>query len=151
LDIVPDDGAGADDGARAEGDAVENLRACPEPRAVANRNPLRTSRLFEHRLRRIRKVVIAADHIDVGRQQHVGADADPAGGKDLAVETDVRAIGELDVAVLAGQDRIAADEDAVADPDAGVRLALGVEQTVVVDHDVVADVNLVRMPQYNVL
>ncbi len=38
-----------------------------------------------------------------------------------------------------------------SDPDPDVRLALGIDQAVVVDHDVVADVNLVRMPQHDVL
>ena len=39
----------------------------------------------------------------------------------------------------------------LADADAAVDLALRVEQAVVVDDDVVADVNLVRMPQHDVL
>ena len=57
----------------------------------------------------------------------------------------------LDVAVLARQDRVAADEHAVADADAAVRLAFRIEQAVVVDDDVVADVDLVRVPQHDVL
>ena len=79
------------------------------------------------------------------------ADAHAAGRENLAVEADVRAVADLDVAVLARENRVAADEDAAADADARVGLALGVEQAVVVDDDVVADVNLVRMPQHDVL
>src|SRR5206468_11391870 len=71
--------------------------------------------------------------------------------EDLTVESDVGARGELDVAILAGEDRIPTDEHAVADRDAAVRFTLGVEQTVVVDRNVVADVNLVRVPQDDVL
>ena len=74
-----------------------------------------------------------------------------AGREHLAVEADVGAVAELDVAVLARQDRVAADEHAAADADAAVGLALGVEQAVVVDDDVVADADLVRMPQHDVL
>ena len=83
--------------------------------------------------------------------QRVAPIVHAAGRKHLAVEADVGAVGELDVAVLARQDRVAADEHAAADPDAGFVVALGVEQAVVVDHDVVADVNLVRMTQHDVL
>ena len=52
---------------------------------------------------------------------------------------------------LQRQDRVAADEHAVADPDAAVRVALRVEQAVVVDDDVAADVDLVRVAQHDVL
>ena len=95
--------------------------------------------------------MVAADDVAVGGHQHARTDRDAAGREDLAVEADVRAVGQLDVAVLAGQDRVAPDEHAVADPDAPVRLALRVEQAVVVDDDVVADVNLVRVAQDDVL
>ncbi len=95
--------------------------------------------------------VVAADQIGVGRQQRVLADVDAACGKQLAVESDVDAVLELDVAVLARQDRVAADEHAAADRDAAVGVALGVEQTVVVDHHVVSDADLVRMAQHDVL
>ena len=60
-------------------------------------------------------------------------------------------VAQLDVAVLAREDRVAADEHAVADPDAAVGFALRVEQAVVVDDDVAADVNLVRMAEHDVL
>ena len=119
----------------------------PSPMLTPGRRP----RLLEHGLRRIREVVIAADDVAVRRHQHAAADRDAARREHLAVEADVRAVAELDVAVLARQDRVAADEHAVADPDAAVRLALRVEQAVVVDDDVAADVNLVRMAQHDVL
>ena len=78
------------------------------------------------------------------------ADADARGREDLAVEADVGAVLDDDVAVLAAQDRVAADEDAVADGDALVVGALRIEAAQVVDDDVVADVNLVRMPERDV-
>src|SRR6476660_1575759 len=95
--------------------------------------------------------MVAANEIAVRGDQRVLPDFDAGGGKQLAVEADVGAVGEHDVAVLAGEDRIAADEDAAADRDAGVVLALGVEQAVIVDDDVVADADLVRVPQHDAL
>ena len=95
--------------------------------------------------------MIAADDVAVRGHQHRAADGHATGRKHLAVEPDVGGVAELDVAVLAGQNRIAADKDAVPDAYAAVRLALGVEQTVVVDDDVAADVNLVRMAEHDVL
>src|SRR5439155_8920560 len=74
-----------------------------------------------------------------------------AGRKNFAVEPDVRSVGELDVAVFARENCVAADEDTVADGDAAVRFAFCVEEAVVVDHDVVAEANLVRMSQHDVL
>ena len=106
----------------------------------------RRPRLLEHGLRRIGEVVVAADHVAVRGQQRARADRDAAGRENLAVEADVRAVSELDVAVLARQDRVAADEHPVANPDPAVRLPLGIQQAVVVDHHVAADVDLVRMP-----
>jgi hypothetical protein len=46
---------------------------------------------------------------------------------------------------------IAADEHSAGDANAAIRLALRIEQAVVVDDDVAADVNLVRVPQHDVL
>src|SRR5206468_2945743 len=100
---------------------------------------------------RIGEIMIAADDVAIGGHQHRAPDRDAAGGKQLAVEPDVGGVAELDVAVLARQDGIAADEDTIADPDAAVGLALRVEQTVVVDDDIPADVNLVRMAEHDVL
>ena len=70
--------------------------------------------------------------------------------KIFAVEADVGAIVDDDVAVLAAQDGVAAHEDAVADADALVVRAFGIQAAQIVDHDVVADVNLVRMAQGDV-
>ena len=61
--------------------------------------------------------MVAANHVPVGGHQDGAADRDAAGGKHLAVESDVAAVAELDVAVLTRQDRVAADEDTVANPD----------------------------------
>ena len=55
-----------------------------------------------------------------------------------------------DVAVLAAEDGVAADEHAVADDDAAVVGALGVEAALIVDDHVVADADLVRMAQRDV-
>ncbi len=95
--------------------------------------------------------MIAADEVDVRGEQRAGADNDPAGREHFAIEPDVGAVADLDVAVLARQDGVAPDEDAAPDPDAGVGVAFRVEETVVVDDDVVADLNLVRMAQHDVL
>src|SRR5690242_13912404 len=95
--------------------------------------------------------MIAADEIRVGGNQNVLSDRDATCRENLAVEPDVRTIGQLNVAVLARENGIAADEDAVADLDASIIRALRVEQAVVVDDDVVADENFVRMTQHDVL
>src|SRR5580765_1455885 len=145
------DRAGPDDGAFADGHAVKNLGAGAHPDAVADRHAGGGAGLLEDRLRRVREVVIAADHVAVCRHQHAPADGDPARREHFAVEADVDAVGQLDVAVLVRQDRVAADEDAVADADATVGVALGVDQAVVVDDDIAADVNLVGMAQHHVL
>src|SRR5439155_69395 len=58
---------------------------------------------------------------------------------------------DLDVAVLARQNRVTSDEDAASDTNPAVVVALGVEQAVVIDDDIAADVNLVRMPEDDVL
>ena len=49
------------------------------------------------------KIVIAADQVTIGRDEHVGADAHMA-AKNLAVEADVRALAQLDIPFL--HDRI---------------------------------------------
>src|SRR5262252_2506246 len=95
------DSAGADDGVLADRDAVEDFRARAEPRAVADRDAGRPPRLIEHGARRIGEVVIAADHVAVGGHQHPPADRDAARREHFAVEAEVRAVAQLDVAVLA--------------------------------------------------
>src|SRR5262245_9435852 len=79
------------------------------------------------------EVLLPAEDVRIRRHEHVGADANAAGRKHFAVESDVGPGCQLDVAVLARQDRIAADEDAVADVDTAVGVPLGVEEAVVVD------------------
>ncbi len=94
--------------------------------------------------------VIAADEVGVGRDEHLPADPDRRRREHFDVEADVRVFVEHDVAVLAAQDRVAADEDAALDRDAAVGRALRVETALVVDDDVVVDLDLVRMPQHDV-
>src|SRR5687768_17803957 len=59
-----------------------------------------------------------SNEIGVSRYQNVLADAHTRRREDLAVESDIGAILDEDVAVLAAEDGIAADEHAVADRDA---------------------------------
>ena len=134
-------------------DAVEDLRARAEPRAGADRRRrVDRARLLEHRPRRIAEVVIAADHVAVRRDQRVARRSRTRlAEKTSQLKPMLAPSSSVDVAVLARQDRVAADEHAVADRDAAIRVALGVEQAVVVDDDVVADADLVRMAQHDVL
>ena len=120
-DRFADDGAGADDGVGANVDAVQYLRARAKPRAVADGDAGRFARLLEHRTRGIAEVVIAADQVAVRGDQRVAPDPHAARRENLAIEADVGAIGQLDVAVLAREDRVPADEHAAPDADAGVR------------------------------
>src|SRR2546421_1015359 len=141
--VFANDGSGADDRMRTDGDAVENLRARANPRAVADRDAARHAPLLDDGLGGIGEVVIAADDVGIRRHQDTAADGHAARREHLAVEPDVRAVAEVDVAVLARQDRVAPDEDAVAEADAAVRLPLRVEPAVVVDDDVLADADVV--------
>ena len=143
--------AGADDGVRAYIDAVEHLGARSKPGAVADRDAGRLPLLREHGPRGVAEIVVTADQIAVRGDQRVAADAHAARGKNLAVESDVGAFAQLDVAVLARQNRISPDEGAAVDPNPGVRFTLGIDEAVVVDDDVVADADLVRMPKHDVL
>ena len=99
----------------------------------------------------VAEVVVAADEIAVRRNQRVAPDPHAARRENLAIEADVRAFGQIDIAVLARQNRVPADEDAARDADARVRLSLRVDEAVVVDDHVIADMNLVRMAQHDVL
>jgi hypothetical protein len=151
LDAFAYDRAGANDRVLADGDAVEDLGPGAEPHAVANDDPGGPPRLREHRRRRIREVMIAADDVPVRSHQDVGAERHTAGGEQLAIEADVRSRPDLDVSVLARQDRVAPDEHPRADANAAVARAFRIEQAVVVDDNVVADVNLVRVAEDHVL
>ena len=95
--------------------------------------------------------MIASNQVAVRGNQNIAPDAHRAGGKDFAVESDIRSVAQVDVAVLAREDRVAADEHAVADSDAPIAASLRVDQAVVVDNDVVADPDLVRMTKHDVL
>src|SRR5437588_7139541 len=95
--------------------------------------------------------MVATDDVAVRSHQDVLPDRHAARGKYFAVEADVHALGKLDVAVLARQNRVAADEHAARDSYPAIAVAFRIEQAVVVDHDVVSNVNLVRMPQDDVL
>ncbi len=113
--------------------------------------PADLRRLLEHRTRGIAEVVVAADQVAVRGHQHVPSDPHAARRENLAVEADVGAFREVDIAVLARENRVSADEDAAGDANAGVRVSLRVDQAVVVDDHVIADVDLVRMPEHHVL
>ena len=68
--------------------------------------------------------MVAADDIAVRGQQGARADAHVARREHFAVEPDVHAIVEGDIAALARQDAVAADEHAAADRDAALRSPL---------------------------
>ena len=91
-------------------DAVEHLRAGAQPGPGAHRHAGGAAPLLEHRPAGVLPVVVAADDVAVGRQQRARAQLDARRRENLAVEADVGALAEHDVAVLARQDRVAADE-----------------------------------------
>ena len=57
----------------------------------------------------------------------------------------------MDVAVFAGKDGVAPDENPVIENDAAVVDPLRIEKDVVIDDDIVSDTNLVRVSQHDVL
>ena len=114
-------------------------------------NASRRSTLRLDRLGAVVGHMVTPNQIDIRRQQDVAAHHHPARRKEFAVETDVRAVVEFDVAVLARQNGIASDKHPRANANASIRGALGVQKAVVIDHDVVGNVNLVRMPKHDVL
>ena len=123
------------------------LAPAPSQTFSPTRDAARLPRLLDHGDARLLELVPAADQVRVGREEPVAADRDLRSGEDLGVEADVHVVAERDVAVLAGQDRAAPEEDAGAQLDAAVRGALGVEHDEVVHHHVVAEMDLVRMAQ----
>ena len=137
---------GADHRTIADRHAVEDLGARAQPCAGADPHARRGPRLLEDRARRVGEVVIAADDVAIRGEQGVAADPDLAGREDLTVEADVRAVFEIDVAVLARQDGVAADEHTAADRDAAVGVPLRIQQAVVVDDHVITNADLLRMP-----
>src|SRR5687767_4847237 len=106
---------------RADVNAVEDFRAGAKPRPIAHTDAGRRAPLFEHRAGSIAEIVIAADQITIRGDQDIAADSHATCGEDLAVEADVGPLVELDVAVLARQNGVPADEDAARHADAGVR------------------------------
>ena len=122
-----------------------------QPHAVAHLDATRSAALLEHGNVDAVIQMVAAHEIRVGRHQDALPHRHARCGKDLAVEPDVRVIANDDVAVLAAEDGVTPDEDPVADRNAPVVGALGVEAALVVDDHVVADLNLVGMPEGDVL
>ena len=131
--------------------AVEHLGSGAEPHVVSEHDAARRARLVDHGRICALELVAAADQVDLRREQGVRADRHARAREDLAVEAEVRVIAERDVAVLAGEDRPASEEDAAADVDAPVRRALGVEHHQVVDGDAVAQAHLVGVAQHDAL
>ena len=141
----------ADDRPFSDRHAVEHFRASTQPRACADGHTRGAPRLCQDAFVRIADIMVAADEITVRGQERVASDPHHARGKHLAVETNVHAVVENDIAVLARENRVASDEHAAANGDPAVAVALGVEQAVVVDDDVVPDADLVRMTEHDVL
>ena len=95
--------------------------------------------------------MVAADDIDVGRQQDVLPDPNVSGRADLAVETEVGLLLQPDIAILAGENGVATHEDTVFEIDPAVVDTLRIQQAVVVDDDVRADAYLAWMAKDHVL
>ena len=92
----------------------------------------------------------STDEIGVGRDQYLPSNPDFRRREHLDVEAHVGAVLENDVAVLATEDRAAAEEHALAYRDADIRRAFCIQAAVVVDDHVVANLDLVGMTQYDV-
>ena len=150
--VVAHDGAGADDRAVADRDAVENLGAGADPRAVADGDAGRVARLLEHRLRRIGEIVVAADDVAVRRHQHALRRCVTRLAENTSQLKPRLAPSASSMSPFL-HDRIVLRPMNTPSPMRmpRLRLALRVEQAVVVDDDVAADVNLVRMAQHDVL
>ena len=89
-----------------------------QPHVVVDLDSARDPLLVEHRRVNAIEGVVAADQVRVGGDEGMLAESDATAGENLAVEADVGVVVDDDVAVLAAQDRSAADEDTVPDVDA---------------------------------
>jgi hypothetical protein len=78
---------------------------------------------------RLLELVAAADEVRVGGEEAVPPDRHLRAGEDLGVEADVDVVPERDVAVLAGQDGAAAEEDARCRCGSRVRVPLASSRT----------------------
>src|SRR3990172_4987077 len=135
----------------ADAPPTQDLRPRSQPDVVTERDAPRGARLFEHGEAGALELVPATHEVGVGGEEPVAPDADPRPREDLGVEAHVHVIAEDDVAVLAGEDRAAADEHTVADIDPAIPGPLRVEDHEVVDGDVVAEADLPGMPQHDPL
>ena len=111
------DRAGADDRAvadRRRRRGSSRRRRARRPRRSAT--PARHAALLEHRPRRIAEVVVAADHVAVGGEQRVRVRSRTRLAEKISQLNPMLApSSSVDVAVLARQDGVAADEHAAAD------------------------------------
>ena len=99
--VAADAHAVGDDDVRAEPDVIADVDAASGPALLQD---WKVDAIVE---------VIAADEVGVRRDKHLAADCARRPPEDLDVEADVRLFVELDVAVLAAQDRVPPEEDAV--------------------------------------
>ena len=142
----------ADHDVAADAHAVEHLGPGAEPDVVAERDAARRARLVDDRRRLALELVAAADEVRPAPRRARGAPTvtlEPEKISQWKPRFDV--VAERDVAVLAGEDRAATQEDAAADVDAPVGRALGVEHHEVVDRDAVAEAHLVRVAKHDAL
>ena len=97
------------------------------------------------------ELVAPADEVGLRGEEAVLPHRHARAREDLAVEAEVAVVADRDVAVLAGEDRAAAEEDAAAHVDAPVRRPLRVEDDEVVHGHAVAEADLVRVAQHDAL
>ncbi len=122
-----------------------------KPDVVVHLDPLGNTPLLEHRPIGSIVEMVTTNHVGVGGDECALTEPDVSTRKDLAVEAYVGPVIDLDVSILAAQDRISTDEDTVSNGDATVVGTLGIETAVVIDHDIVTDANLVGMAEHDVL
>ena len=152
--VVAHDRAGADDRAVADRHAVEDLRAGADPRARRrSRCPPTCRRLLEHRARRgSLKSWSPPIEIRVRGDAACRAPTRTRLAEKISQLKPMFAPSAISMSPFLHERIVLRPMNTplpIVMP--GVRVALRVEQAVVVDDDVVADVDLVRMPQHDVL
>jgi len=142
-------GPGADDAVFADVGGVQDRHPGAQPAVGAHAE--RAAGLHAGLLGKGRGVAVvvfpAAEQVGIGPDDRTPAQGEVVGGENRAVGGDVDAGLDIDVAVLAVDDGVAADIDIVPQGDAAVVGTLGVDHAVVVDDDVAAQGDLAQVAE----
>jgi len=148
-----DQGIGADYGAFADSNAIQDSDGSADPDIVIHDDPAFGYGLLkpDGNFPAIKRMISPGDHVGLAAGENVFPDFNDAFGYNNIIGADIGKIPDLDISARATDNAIPVDDHIAADLYPLIVVSFGIENRIVLEKHIIAHFDFLRVPQGDVL